>query len=66
MIENNPIMLWALTIGWVYWIFKTIQVGLVGVLWWAYPKYRIARFAIWLLIAVFVFVWAQYFVGELV
>jgi len=66
MIENNPIMLWALTIGWVYWVFKVIQIGLVGVLWLGYDKNRIARFAVWLLIVVFTFVWVQYFVGELV
>ena len=66
MIENNPIMLWALTIGWIYWVFKAVQLGLVGVLWWAYDKQKIVRFAVWLLIVVFTFVWVQYFVGELV
>lgn len=68
MIENNPIMLWALQYGWVYFLLKLIQIGLVIALGYGYyvVENRMARFAVWLLIAVFTFVWIQYFIGELV
>jgi hypothetical protein len=67
MIENNPFMLWALEQGWIYWLISLIKIGLVILLGYGYYgiKNRMARFAVWLLIAVFTFVWVQYFVGEL-
>ncbi len=66
MIEENPLMLWALQQGWIYWVFKVIQIGLVFIVGKYYEKKRIAKFGTWLLIAVFVFVWVQFFIGSLI
>lgn len=63
MIENNPIMLWALQIGWVYWLFKLIQTFLVGIICYLYSKNKVARFATGILIVVFSFVWLQFLIG---
>lgn len=66
MVEENPIMLWALQQEWAYWVFKLIQIGLVLILGRYYERKRIARFGTWLLIAVFVFVWVQFIIGSLI
>jgi hypothetical protein len=66
MYEENPIMLWALQQNWAFWLFKAIQVGLVLILGYYYESKRIARFGVWLLVAVFTFVWVQFFIGSLI
>jgi len=65
MTEENPIMLWALQKGWAYWVIKIVQLGLVLILGYFYAKNRKARFATWLLVSVFTFVWVQFFIGSI-
>lgn len=66
MVEENPIMLWALQVGWLYWLIKLFQVALVGVLWAWYTRVRLARIAVVGLIVVFSVAWLQFLVGSLV
>lgn len=66
MVENNPIMLWALLNGYMYWLFSSIKLILVVVLAWAYPRLRLARIFTWVIIIVYGLVWLQYFIGELI
>ena len=66
MIENNPIMLWALQVGWLYWLIKAFQAALVALLWAWYTRVRLARGAVYVLIVVFSVTWLQFVVGSLV
>ena len=66
MTENNPIMLWALEHGWMYWLFSLIKFLLVTILVWAYSRVRIARLFAWIVIAIYGLVWLQYFIGRLI
>jgi hypothetical protein len=66
MIENNPLMLWALQHGLMYWLFSLIKFLLVVILMWAYYKVRIAKLFTWILIVVYGLVWLQYFIGRLI
>lgn len=63
MTENNPIMLWALQKGAMYWILSVIKFFLALFLWYIYPKSKIG---VYILIVIFAFVWIQFFVGYLV
>ena len=67
MVENNPIMLSALKMGWIYWLFTLTKIMMVIIIGYEYyNKNKIARIGVWLLIIVYTCVWLQYFVGELV
>ena len=68
MVENNPLMLWALKQGWVYWLISAIKIGLVIVLGYGYYNIgsKVCRWCVWVLIAVYSIVWVQYFIGSLI
>jgi Domain of unknown function (DUF5658) len=66
MEEANPIMLWALQHGWVYWAFKGVQLILVAWLFTHFKSKRMVRLANWILIFVFAAVWIQFFIGSVV
>jgi hypothetical protein len=66
MVEANPIMLYALQVGWLYWLIKALQVALVTLLGLWYTKMRVARVVVILGILVFSVAWLQFFIGSLI
>jgi hypothetical protein len=65
MIEENPLMLRALQVGWLYWLIKALQVAVVLPLGVWYTKVRVARWAVYFLIVVFSLAWLQFLIGSL-
>lgn len=63
MTENNPVMLWALKEGWVYWIFSVFKLGAASILWAVYPRLRLLTIAF---AVVYFVVWFQFFIGSLI
>ncbi len=63
MIENNPIMLWALNKGVIYWLISAVKIGLAGFLYCIYPQFKRAIAGV---TAIYLIVWIQYFGGLLV
>lgn len=63
MLENNPLMLWALKEGWVYWFLSMLKLGAVSILWLVYPRLRIVTVAF---SVVYFVVWFQFFLGSLI
>jgi hypothetical protein len=66
MVEENPLMLRALEVGWLYWLIKALQVALATLLGVWYTKTRVARVAVLILALVFSVAWLQFLIGSLV
>ena len=66
MVEENPLMLRALQVGWLYWLIKALQVAVSVMLGLWYTRVRLARLGVWFLIGVFSLAWLQFFIGSLI
>ena len=66
MVEENPLMLMALEIGWVYWAVKAIQLVFVGILWKGSFTHRWVKIMVWILAIFYFIVWLQFVVGSLI
>ena len=64
--EQNPLMLWALQQGWMYWAIKIIQIGFGFGLAYLFYNHKIARVATNLLVIIFAITWIQFFIGCLI
>ena len=66
MVEENPLMLMALEVGWLYWVVKLVQLLLVLAIWKASVVHKWMRFATWIIAGFYFIVWFQFLLGNLI
>lgn len=64
--ELNPVMLWALQQGTMYWVIKIFQIGLGFILAYLFINNRLAKIGTDILVLVFAVTWIQFFIGSLI